>query len=65
MKAKYNYTKPVIIIELCELCDILAASSFDVKDEHGDEKEDFAPINRGEWGDLWSNTKIQSCSYDC
>lgn len=55
--AKYNYTKPVIVIEFCELCDMLATSSLDVNDMKGDEKEDFAPGNRGSWGNLWDDAR--------
>lgn len=65
MKGKYNYVKPVTSIEVVEPCSVLATSSLDVKDEQGDESEDFAPGYRGEWGNLWSDTQIRSCSYNC
>lgn len=66
MKAKDNYVKPVTTIEVLEPCDMLAASSsLDVKDEQGDEDVDFLPGYRGEWGNLWSDTQVRSCSYNC
>ena len=65
MKGKYSYAKPVTSIEVLEPCDMFAASSLDIEDEQGDEDVDFAPGYRGEWGNLWSDTQVRSCLYNC